>query len=125
MKRFTETGKWSKAWFQDLPAKQKLLWMYLCDNCDCAGFWSINWRQATFQIGEPVGADDLKAFGDRVAVVDPETLHIVQFIQFQYGQLSELCKAHVPILKQLNQRVSIPYRKKKRKKKRKRKHRKG
>jgi hypothetical protein len=108
-KRFTETGKWSKAWFQDLPAKHKLLWLYLCDNCDCAGFWSVNWRQASFQIGEAVGQEDVQAFGDRLAMVDADTLHIVTFVEFQYGNLSEACKAHIPILKALKARVSKGY----------------
>lgn len=109
MKRFTETGKWNKAWFQDLSAKHKLLWLYLCDNCDCAGFWSINWRQASFQIGIEVSEADMSVFSERVVSVDATTLHIVPFIEFQYGHLSAECKAHIPILKQLKQRVSKGY----------------
>lgn len=36
--RFTDTNKWNDAWFSQLKPLEKLLWNYLCDNCDIAGF---------------------------------------------------------------------------------------
>lgn len=44
--RFTNTDKWNDAWFSNLKPIEKLLFNYLCDNCDCAGFIEIitkNW----------------------------------------------------------------------------------
>ena len=40
--RFTNTDKWSDSWFYGLNNLEKLLFMYLCDNCDIAGFVEIN-----------------------------------------------------------------------------------
>jgi hypothetical protein len=44
--RYTNTDKWKDAWFSKLKPMEKLLFNYLCDNCDCAGFIEIiekNW----------------------------------------------------------------------------------
>lgn len=49
--RFSDTGKWSDEWFVDLPPSEKLLFMYLCDNCDMAGFYELSLRKLTFDTG--------------------------------------------------------------------------
>lgn len=44
--RFTNTDKWNDSWFSNLKPIEKLLFNYLCDNCDCAGFIEVitkNW----------------------------------------------------------------------------------
>lgn len=40
--RFTNTDKWNDSWFSELKPIEKLLFIYLCDNCDIAGFIEIN-----------------------------------------------------------------------------------
>jgi len=40
--RFTNTDKWDDSWFSNLKPSEKLLFNYLCDNCDIAGFIEIN-----------------------------------------------------------------------------------
>jgi hypothetical protein len=50
-KRFSETAKWRDPWFMDLPTDSKLLFLYLIDNCNNAGFWEENPRIACFEIG--------------------------------------------------------------------------
>lgn len=40
--RFTSTDKWGDGWFSNLRPAEKLLFIYLCDNCDIAGFAEIN-----------------------------------------------------------------------------------
>ena len=50
-KRFTITEKWEDTWFSGLNPIEKLVWNYLCDKCDLAGFWEINVKLAAFQIG--------------------------------------------------------------------------
>lgn len=49
--RFTDTGKWSDRWFVELDPTAKLLFMYICDNCDVAGFFEISPRKIAFDTG--------------------------------------------------------------------------
>lgn len=51
MLRFTNTEKWADAWFCGLKPLSKLLFLYLCDQCDIAGFYEINDRKAAFDLG--------------------------------------------------------------------------
>lgn len=55
-KRFTITEKWEDSWFWQLKPYEKLLWNYLCDKCDLAGFWEINLELATVQTKIPKSA---------------------------------------------------------------------
>jgi hypothetical protein len=44
--RYTNTEKWKDAWFVSLKPYEEILFNYLCDNCDIAGFIEIipkNW----------------------------------------------------------------------------------
>ena len=41
-KRFTETAKWDDAWFRDLSGAHKLVFLYIIDRCDNAGFWEVD-----------------------------------------------------------------------------------
>ena len=50
-KRFTETDKWKDTWFLDLKPSEKLLWFYILDNCDNAGFFEFNMRLVCFMTG--------------------------------------------------------------------------
>lgn len=92
MKRFTETGKWSKEWFQDLTPVQKCLWYYITENCDPAGVFDGNFKMMTFCIGEKVTEDTLEAFGGRIEKISNGKFWIVDFIEFQYGKLSKDCR---------------------------------
>lgn len=42
MKRFTETGKWDDPWFRQLAGVYKLVFLYIIDRCDNAGFLEID-----------------------------------------------------------------------------------
>jgi hypothetical protein len=57
--RFTQTEKWKDIWFRKLPIEAKLLFMYLCENCDIAGFWEIDFETASFQTGLPLKQEGL------------------------------------------------------------------
>ena len=49
--RFTNTDKWNDCWFSSLKPVEKLLFNYLCDNCDIAGFIELNLKNWSSFIG--------------------------------------------------------------------------
>lgn len=51
MKRFSETDKWKDEWFSSLKPLEKLVWLFIIDNCDNAGFFELNKRINSFLIG--------------------------------------------------------------------------
>ncbi len=101
MKRFTGTEKWQKQWYLELTLGQKCLWGYLCENCDPAGVWEPNWKLASYLIGEAFTAESLAAFGGRARLLAGGGVWVVDFCQFQYGQLSRACRAHNHIFRAL------------------------
>lgn len=42
MKRFTETEKWNDPWFRKLPGAHKLVFIFLIENCNNAGFYEFD-----------------------------------------------------------------------------------
>lgn len=46
----SDTLKWQDQWFVELSAIEKLLFIYLCDNCDIAGFLDISYRKIAFDL---------------------------------------------------------------------------
>ena len=113
MKRFTETQKWEDPWFRRLRPEMKLLWQWILDRCDNAGVIDPDIELASFQIGYGYPMDTLLEFGERVVKLPCGKWFIPKFIDFQYGKLSEDCKAHNPVFASLAkngiQRVSIGY----------------
>lgn len=100
-KRFTDTGKWAKAGFSELSIKMKLIWIYLCDNCDHAGVWDINMNLLSFQIGQRTTLPEMtEGFGDKVELRDNKLL-IPSFIEFQYGALNPDNRVHQSVLQRL------------------------
>jgi hypothetical protein len=109
-KRFTDSDKWTDPWFRRLPPKTKLLWLYLVDSCDNAGFWVVDFELASYLIGENVSHQDIIPYSEGRIVVGEDKWEITKFIDFQYGKLSTDCKPHQSILKTLEkQRVSKGY----------------
>ena len=101
-KRFTDTDKWTKQWFGDLSIREKVLWLYCCDACDAAGIADFSTKFFSVSVGFPVKKETLdKAFGDRIVWLESSKFFIPSFIEFQYGQLTEACKPHKPIIKEL------------------------
>lgn len=85
-KRFTDSEKWSDPWFSDLPSKYKLFYLYLLDTCDHAGIWKVNFKIASFMIGEPLEHSEVKRIlQGRVRFIDDQYWFIEKFIKFQYN----------------------------------------
>lgn len=102
MKRFTDTLKWDKAWFQELDPVAKCFWMYICDQADNAGVWEPNFKLASFIIGGDVNKEFLIVFGDRITELENGKFWLPNFIEFQYGELSKDCRPHLKIFESLN-----------------------
>lgn len=100
-KRFTDTGKWDKGSFAELPAYTKLIWLYLCDKCDHAGIWDANFGLMSYQLGEQITRNDILALGDRVEWLSESKLFIPGFVEFQYGELNPDNRAHLSVIKRL------------------------
>lgn len=101
-KRFTDTEKWTKKWFGNLSLQEKMLWLCICDSCTAAGIIDFNPRFFSFAVGFDVTREMVeKAFGDRLYWFEESKFFIPSFIEFQYGQLSEMCKPHRPIIAEL------------------------
>ena len=101
--RFTDTNKWNDAWFLELKPLEKLLFNYLCDNCDVAGFIELTPRKWAFEIGETqaniLGA--LEGLGrGLIYSKSNDCIYVKNFLKHQKNlPLNEKNNAHVGILK--------------------------
>ena len=102
MKRFTETEKWRDPWFWKLSSGAKLLWFYVCDNCDAAGVIELHLDLASKDIGHKLEQSHLAELSSRFAVLPCGKLWITGFIRFQYGKLSPDCKPHAKVFDSLS-----------------------
>jgi len=101
-KRFTDTGKWAKPSFDRLSLKMKLVWIYLCDNCDHAGIWDFNLRLLEFHLSVEVTESEFKqSFGDKVTFLSPTKVFLPSFVEFQYGELNPENRVHQSVLSRL------------------------
>jgi hypothetical protein len=116
-KRLTATEKWEDSWFRKLDTKHKLLWIYMLDRCDIAGFWEKDFELAGYFIGCKYSeSETLERFKSRVVSINSK-LFIPKFIEFQYNrkftELDEnnnVHKAVIKILRKYNSdSLSIPY----------------
>ena len=101
-KRFTDTEKWKKPFIRNLSAPYKLLWLYICDDCDHAGIWQVDIDVAKIRIGEDINEQDaIKFFDDKIIKIDNgNKWFIPSFIDFQYPSgLNPDNKAHGGIVK--------------------------
>lgn len=107
-KRFTDSEKWKDAWFMDLPSKYKLFWIYILDECNHAGIWKVNFRVASFYVGEHLEHSEVtRLLKDRIDILNSEYWYIKKFIKYQYKveykDLNIKNKAHLSVLKILNE----------------------
>ena len=105
-KRFTDTLLWQKEWFLRYTPKQKLLFRFLLDNCDCAGIYEANYILLAVYIGESIEEEDILSLNEHKKQVEKlpnGKFFIPDFIKFQYGILSKTCKPHLPVIASLKQ----------------------
>lgn len=108
-KRLTDTEKYKKKFFKNLPGPYKLFWDYLCSNCDNAGIWNKDFEVAQIRIGRDMEINErsaLELFKGRVIVIDGENKwFLTPFIEFQYDctvdGLNPKNNAHLSVIKKL------------------------
>lgn len=104
-KRFCDTDIWQKEWFLNLSAVERQLFLYVKDNCDCAGFFVPNYALLSFVLGQKITKEDFKNL-KQVVFVDEDVIFIEDFIKFQYGvsieELNPKYSVHRGIIKRLN-----------------------
>lgn len=108
-KRFTDTEKWKKGFVRGLPGAYKLLWFYLCDECNHAGIWDVDFQIAQIKIGLDMPISEEKAiqlFQTKIIVFDSGAKWFIpSFIDFQYKNLrgtDKATKSVVDLLKKYN-----------------------
>jgi len=103
MKIFTETEKWRDPWFRGLSAPAKILWWYLCENCNKIGVVDLDLKLATFDCGLKITPEHILELGDRVEHVSDKKFFIPQFIFFQNGNLSPNSPPHKKVIQLVEQ----------------------
>jgi hypothetical protein len=84
--RFTDTEKWEDGWFTSLSQLQMLLFIYLCDNCNNAGFYEIKLKRASSDLNSSPETIQGALEGLHRGLmwsVDGETIYIRNFLKHQ------------------------------------------
>jgi hypothetical protein len=98
-KRFTDTDKWKRPWFRQLPFKAKLIWFYVLDNCDHCGVWPVDFELMGFQTGMKVTAQEFSCWFDgKFKSIGDDKFFFPSFVTFQQGSLTSAKNAHKPII---------------------------
>ena len=113
-KRMTDTNVWNKRWFGDLSPSAKLLFFYLKDSSDHAGFIDFNLKLFSFHIGMEVNEKTLSELSNFVEKINDTKLFIPEFVNFQYSvksyeDLNPNNKVHLSVLKLLKKNDIIEY----------------
>ena len=98
-KRLTDTGKWDKIWFRKLSPTHKAFWVYICDRCDHAGIWEVDFETAEHYIGAELQQNEtLEVFSKQFKVINGGSRWLIKdFIPFQYGKFNEDNKMFKPV----------------------------
>jgi hypothetical protein len=104
-KRFTETEKWKDPWFRRLSPSEKLVFLFLIENCDNAGFYEPDTETMSFHIGL-TSAEVEGAYKGLTRVFEAAAgwVWIKNFLKHQKNlPLSETNPAHRQIIRLINE----------------------
>ena len=103
--RFTDTNKWGDSWFYKLKNLEKLLFIYLCDNCDIAGIIEVNERKWAFDLNAKETEIEAAIKGLSRGLIfskDGDIIYLRNFLKHQKNlPLNPENKAHLGIIKRL------------------------
>lgn len=104
--RFTNTEKWNDSWFSGLKQFEKLLFIYLCDNCDIAGFIEINFNRWSADLGssKETISGAIQGLSRGLIVSNSEDcIYVRNFLKHQKNlPLNEKNNAHLGIIKRFD-----------------------
>jgi len=109
--RFTITEKWDDEWFWALKPIQKLLFLYLCDKCDLAGFLEINLNKISYELGisKQETEKNFEALKEKIIFSNNNKyIFIVNFLKHQKNYpLNEKSNTYKKIIELLQSKLSI------------------
>lgn len=99
-KRFVDTSRHRQAW-RKLDPKLRAAFYWLQENCDAAGYWTIDLEHFKFECGYALDVDRLIKETGAVEKHGTDALRMVDFIEVNYGGLREKYNPHKPALRAL------------------------
>ena len=103
--KFTNTKKWDDVWFSELTLEDKVMFVYLCDMCDIAGFLEINERLIKFHTGIEDVRGAVKSLSKSVIYRDGY-IWIMKYIKHQKNlPLNPNNNAHKGIISSMSDRI--------------------
>lgn len=101
--RFTNTEKWRDSWFSNLKQLEMLLFIYLCDNCDIAGFIEMNIKLWAFDLNSSPDTILRALEGLKRGIIisnEGDCLFVRNFLKHQKNlPLNKNNNAHIGIIK--------------------------
>jgi len=110
--RLTTPDKWTDSWFSDLSINGKLVFIFLVDNCDNAGFYEINKKFMLFLLG--MQEKELKDALDEIKTskkcyelsVDKKRIWLLNYLKHQKKlPLNPKNNAHKQVIMKLEESV--------------------
>ena len=99
-KRFVDTGKYRQAW-RKLDPKLRAAFYWLTENCDAAGYWTVDLDHFKFECGYALDIERLIRETQAVEWHGKKVLRLIDFIETNYGTLKEGYNPHKPALRAL------------------------
>lgn len=86
-KKELKARRWQEIWWQNLSLEEKLLYQYLCDMCDIAGFYTINLSKISedLKLDEKTIRSKLNAIRHLYAISnDKKILYLINYVALHY-----------------------------------------
>jgi len=103
--RFTNSNKWDDVWFSQLTLEQKVMFIYLCDTCDIAGFLEVNDRITTLRTGIEDVRGTISSLSKSI-IYNDGYIWIIKFLKHQKNlPINMRNGAHKAIIKAISEQL--------------------
>ena len=105
IKRFIDGDLFTKKFFREMSAQEKVLWFYITTSCTYDGFWECEEMQVKLYCNNFEG-EIPKVIIDKLGMyrVDDEQWFLSKWIIFQYGILRPSVRPHNRIIERLERK---------------------